>query len=97
MNNWDGIDDWEAWLIKYEADEDGYEDSDGYDFASIPDQVIMGLIDGYDDGHIDAVVFELLRYRKEERERTGAPEPPACDSCEHPGCQHMRSMSERSQ
>lgn len=80
-DSWNAPEDpWGAW-----SDEDG-----GYDMARIPDQVIMGLIDGYDDGHIDTVVFELLRYRKEERERTGAPDPPACDDCEHPSCQYMR-------
>ena len=81
MNFYDLPDHWDHW-----SDGDG-----GYDMGRIPDQVIMGLVDGYDDRHVDAVVFALLRLRRLERERTGAPEPPACEECDHPGCMHMRT------
>lgn len=46
-----------------ESWEDYYEEGWGYDVAAMPDQVILGLIDGYDDGRIDAVVLEYLKIR----------------------------------
>lgn len=94
MFNDDRPDPWGAWYAPwYDGDkpgEDDYPGSEGYDMERIPDQVIMGLIDGYDDPHIDSVVFELLRLRKLERKRTGEPEPSACADCDHPGCRYMR-------
>lgn len=84
---YDRSDPWDAW-----------EDDDcGYDMGRIPDQVILGLPDGYDDPHIDAVVEELIRLRRAIRALTGLPEPPPCDNCTHPGCMHVRSMNERAQ
>ena len=91
-------DPWAAWFKTFppeegeDAEEDEYPGSEGYDMERIPDQVIMGLIDSYDDGHIDAVVFELIRLREAERTRTGAPAPAACVECDHPGCRHMRGQ-----
>jgi hypothetical protein len=86
-------DPWGAWYAPWQSEvpeDDDYPGSEGYDIERIPDEVIRGLIDGYDDPHIDAVVFELIRLRVAERERTGAPEPPACEDCDHPGCRYMR-------
>jgi hypothetical protein len=42
-----------------------YENEDGgYDLWFMPDQVLLGLADGYDDPRIDAVLYEYVKLKK---------------------------------
>ena len=51
-------DPWEQYLF----DEDSGQD--GYDMDRIPEVVVLGLADGYDDGRIDAVIMAYLELRR---------------------------------
>lgn len=45
------------------------EQDPGFRLGAMPDQVILGLSDGYDDAQVDTVVSELIRLRGFLRDR----------------------------
>lgn len=50
--------DWEQY---YDPEQERYR------FEDMTDVQILGLADGYDDGRIDAVIFEMLKLREAAR------------------------------
>jgi hypothetical protein len=48
---------------------DGWWEPGWFDFQAMPDTVVRGLGDGYDDRQIDALVDEVIRLRTLERAR----------------------------
>lgn len=47
-----------------------FTNEDGeYDLAAMPDVVLLGLGDSYDDPRIDTVLYEYLQLRKAQRDR----------------------------